>query len=252
MALEHIRLHRFNPFRLNIDRCCLCKQGRSVDESLNNKHPSNDSLCHICRDILRQQTSTASCTQCGLPITLNSTGSCGACLTSPPFRRKTLSGALYQFPVDRMITAFKYNAKLHYLSPLLDQLIDNIHHTYDIAKRPQLLIPIPLHPKKLRDRGFNQSVLISKGLSQALNIPVASVLRRTKHTEPQSRLSAKARQRNLTNAFKITKTGQATIQGKTLAIIDDVITTGTTIEKAAQHLLQAGAREVDAWSLARA
>ena len=111
-----------------------------------------------------------------------------------------------------------------------------------------LLVPVPLHPHRLKQRGFNQALELARPLSHQLGIPLAeSSCLRIRNTEPQQGLKVKARKRNLKNAF----IGLSHVRGQHVAIIDDVVTTGTTTNSVARALLNAGAKACDVWCFAR-
>jgi ComF family protein len=114
---------------------------------------------------------------------------------------------------------------------------------------PEALIPVPLHPNRLRERGFNQALELARPIASQLNIPLAADLcRRVRATPNQTQLAANKRRSNVRRAFEI-KTQK--LPGH-VAIIDDVITTGSTVEELAYRLNRAGVKQVEVWSLARA
>jgi ComF family protein len=114
--------------------------------------------------------------------------------------------------------------------------------------KPELIIPVPLHEKRLKERGYNQSLEIARPIARQLKIPLAiSVCDRIKHTPPQSSLSKYERQQNLHGAFSIHRT----IPVKHVVIFDDVVTTGSTVVELGKILHQAGIERVDVWCVAR-
>lgn len=182
---------------------------------------------------------------------LNDTSLCGQCLQQPPLRTRTVSAFHYRFPVQQMITGFKFQAHFFYLPPLLQALHVAILKHYINDTLPDALLAVPLHRKRQQQRGFNQAQLIAHYLQKKLAIPLLSyAVIRQLNTAAQAQLSAHERHQNLQAAFRIRKPEQ--IQNKHIAIIDDVITTGSTVEKLADLLLRQGAKRVDALSLARA
>ena len=149
-----------------------------------------------------------------------------------------------------MISDFKYNNKRHLgklLSTITVEIIsDRIENSR--LKKPDKLIPVPLHMDKLDSRGFNQSGDICKDLSRTLNIPIDhDCIERTLNNPAQASLTRKQRQQNLAKSFRISNR----IEGEVVALVDDVITTGVTAELLSKLLLEAGAKEVYVWSLAR-
>ncbi|MGH8400233.1 MAG: ComF family protein [Gammaproteobacteria bacterium] len=153
----------------------------------------------------------------------------------------------YAWPLDHLIQRFKFKADLA-TGQLLGNLLAGFLAAAD-SPRPDCLIPVPLHPSRLRERGFNQALELARPVSRRLQVPLASGLcRRVRQTEAQSRLDAKSRQRNLQGAFEVTPG----VAGLDVAILDDVVTTGATVAALALALRETGAREVRIWSLARA
>lgn len=153
----------------------------------------------------------------------------------------------YQWPVDRLIKALKYQGRLAdgaLLGALLAEAL-----VRNGAPAPDRLIPVPLHPRKLRRRGFNQAGELANALARHLGFPVdTGLLRRIRQTESQAGLSAAARHRNLRGAFRCDRAPGP----DRVALIDDVITTGSTVRAAAACLRRAGVARVDVWAVARA
>lgn len=171
---------------------------------------------------------------------------CGECLqTAPPYQR-TISPYYYRPPLIPLITQFKFKHRLvmaRVFAALLARHID------PNQARPECIIPVPLHPRRLRERGYNQSLEIALHLSKALDIPIDNRLcQRTRYTAPQTGLAAKERKRNVKNAFGLA----GPCQYKHIAILDDVITTGHTITELARLLRKNGVEEIEVWSVARA
>ncbi|MCX7078515.1 MAG: ComF family protein, partial [Pseudomonas sp.] len=155
------------------------------------------------------------------------------------------------FPIDSLITRFKHNAKWPFGRLLAELLSQSLQHRFDEdLTRPDALVPVPLANKRLRERGYNQAAMIAHWLSDGLNIPCDErLLLRIQDTTAQQDLDAKARKHNLQRAFALAP--DALIKGRHLALVDDVLTTGTTAESLARLLMQAGARRVDVYCLAR-
>jgi len=153
----------------------------------------------------------------------------------------------YSYPLDRLIAQFKYRAELRLATPLAGALLQTG------AKRSvDAIIPVPLHWRRQAMRGYNQALLLARVVGSRLETPVlASVARRTHATPAQVGLGAKARRRNLRGAF-ILRGNAGSLQGKAIAIVDDVITTGDTTNEYARVLKAAGVAQVTVWALARA
>ena len=118
--------------------------------------------------------------------------------------------------------------------------------------RADMLVPIPLHKVKLRERGYNQAEMIARGISSVARIPVSHIVHRRRHTPTQTKLNLEERRRNMEDAFGVSPQASSVIEGKVCVIVDDVITTGATINSCAEILLKNGASEVIAASAALA
>lgn len=170
---------------------------------------------------------------------------CGHCLANPPAFAATIAGFSYDFPVDSLIQALKYGGNLAVASLLARLLAEQVAP----ESRPDLVIPMPLHPARLGERGFNQSTEIARPLARSLKLTLASdICRRAKNTPPQATLDHKERVRNIRGAFS----SAGEVAGKKLAVVDDVMTSGATVNELAKTLLRAGAAEVRVWVVARA
>ncbi len=205
-----------------------------------------EQLCPQCMEDLPWLEN--SCSRCALPLPAGAGDSpCGRCQQHPPGFDHTLALFHYQPPLDYLIKRLKFNSELAicpFLSRLLAQRIQS-----STAPLPDLLLPVPLHYSRLRERGFNQSTELARRLGRALDIRVDYRLcMRTRSTLPQSLLPRAERGKNMRGAFKVRKT----LAAMHIAIIDDVMTTGHTSSELAHNLKQAGAGQVDVWVLARA
>jgi ComF family protein len=169
---------------------------------------------------------------------------------SPPFTR-LVAPFDYRSPLPALIAAFKYRRCLVNGRELATCLIDTLQHHYESQSLPAMLVPVPLHSRRLRQRGYNQSLELARWLSGQLAIPVRhDIVARVRHTPQQAGLSAAKRKKNLRGAFRMNKTCAFT-PDSAVAIIDDVVTTGTTVSALAKTLLKAGAPEVHVWAIAR-
>ncbi|MCU7838176.1 MAG: ComF family protein [Candidatus Thiodiazotropha sp. (ex. Lucinoma kazani)] len=147
--------------------------------------------------------------------------------------------------MSKLISGLKFHRRLYLVEPLARVLTDRMGETFT---RPDLIIPVPLHPLRLQERGFNQSLELSRAVARHYRLPVNwQLCRRVRHTQAQSDLSEKARQKNLRQAFEVC----ADIQGAHLVLFDDVITTGATVTELSKTLKRAGAKRVDVWAMAR-
>jgi len=197
--------------------------------------------CKACNDDL-PRFPVDHCPICALP-TLES-AICGKCLKHLPSFDHTVAAFSYTFPIDQLVKALKFHQQLILVNLLADEL------TSRISERADLITALPLHPLRLRERGFNQSQLIAARISQKLGIPLLSdACQRVRDTPPQSSLPWKERGKNIHHAFAVSR--DADIQNKHVAIVDDVMTTGASIGELALTLKKAGASKVSAWVIAR-
>lgn len=188
------------------------------------------------------------CHRCGLPVASAHDRICGACVTKTPVFTRTVFPLQYNFPVDRLVQAFKFRRQLaagRVLSHLICEHVSGGHMSY-----PDMLVPVPLHNLRMMKRGFNQASEMSNYIGRKLGVPTrATSLMRKRNTRAQSGLSRKERRKNVRGAFYWR--GMALTYGH-VALIDDVMTTGTTVTECARVLKRAGAKRVDIWVAARA
>ena len=188
------------------------------------------------------------CPQCCLPLASPGADRCGQCIqTELPFTR-TVSPLQYQFPADRLVQSLKFNRQL-VAGKILGQLMSECI-VEDGGLHPEMLIPVPLHKYRVFKRGFNQASELGYHISNALDVPlITASLRRHRNTKAQSGLSRKQRRKNVRGAFYW---HSATNPARHVALIDDVMTTGTTVTECARVLKKAGAKRVDIWVATRA
>lgn len=171
---------------------------------------------------------------------------CGPCRKTPPSFTQAWTPYLYQTPLKEMIVAFKYHGKTRLARPLANLMLEGIPHV------PKLdgILAVPLHRDRIRDRAYNQSLLLATQLGRALQIEVLHhTLIKSVATSPQTGLKRSARLKNLRNVFSVNH--PVRIRGKRLLLIDDVLTTGTTVNECAKVLLKQGAQLVYVSTLAR-
>lgn len=214
-------------------RCLLC-QARVVD---------GQAFCRPCRQSLPWLN--AACARCGAALPA-ARPACGACLKRPPRFDRTRALFRYAAPVDRLVLGFKYGGRLDFGRVLGSALATAIAED---QMRVDAIVPVPLHRRRLRERGYNQSLELARPLARALGIPVlAYAVQRVRPTLPQTRLDYGQRRRNVRQAFAV----RGDVAGKRLAVVDDVMTSGHTVNALARSLKQAGAKEVVVWVVARA
>lgn len=200
-------------------------------------------LCKACTDDLPWLGQC--CQQCAIP--LNETGICGQCLQQPPPQQSCFALFRYETPINHCIVAFKFHQQLVFTKLFAKLLADKLRQRGHAL--PDILIPIPLHPSRLRGRGYNQSAQLADALARQLGIKVDKTsLIRQRNTTPQTGMSGKQRKRNVKRAFTLRKT----LPYKRVALIDDVYTTGHTVAEASRCLQQNGVETVEVWTIARA
>lgn len=200
-------------------------------------------VCSACHDSLPRHATA--CPWCAAPSTGPVGQVCGECLQHPPSFDRTYAALDYTFPVDKLIQAYKYRHQLA-LALLFGALLSR---TVREQARPDTILPLPLHPTRLRERGFNQAHEIAKFLGKDLNLPLApSLARRVVNTASQATLDWDARKKNMQGAFAC----EENLKGRHIALVDDVMTSGATLNEAAQTLKRAGAAQVSLWVVARA
>lgn len=187
------------------------------------------------------------CPRCALPLSTPAP-LCGECLTHEPPFTAACAPFVYASPFDQLMMRFKFGRNLAAGSVLAELWLDALRASP--PPRPDALLPVPLHPLRLRERGYNQALELARPLGRALDIALrADLLERTRATSAQSNLDAVERRRNLRGAFAIMKNVALPAH---VALVDDVMTTGTTLRECARTLLRAGVARVDVWVLARA
>lgn len=203
---------------------------------------SHVGLCCAACDAELPRLAEPHCPVCALPTLAGEV--CGQCLKHPPAFDHTVAAFRYEFPLDKLIQALKFRERLVLVNYLADAVVQRVH------TKPDRLVALPLHPVRLRERGFNQSLLLARRISRRLGIPLlADACERVRNTPPQSLLPWKERDKNMRQAF-VCKS-DADVRGRHVAIVDDVMTTGASIGELARALKQAGASEVSAWVVAR-
>ncbi len=207
-------------------------------------------LCNQCLDRLKWIEDNC-CQICGLAFEPGSLSHlCGECKKKPPAYDRARAVVKFEEPAIEIIHRFKYHRRFDFLKWMAGEMA-RIYQQELADLEFELVIPIPLHWKRLLSRGYNQSQLLARSLAKKINLPLAcSVLVRTKNTPPQVGLSRNQREKNLKKAFLVKK--PSLVEGKKLLLIDDVITTGATIEEASKTLKRAGAELVGVLAFARA
>jgi ComF family protein len=227
------------------DACILC--------SLPVSRLAERGICRTCwNKALQMRIDGPICPSCGLPFrTLDPSRDhlCGTCETRlPPYSGARAFG-WYNAELSRIIQALKFGGRRD-LAPQLAALLASTFFEFWSAGDFDLIVPVPLHARRKRERGYNQAELLSRSLAHLAGLPSRNVLLRIRGTRPQVGLSDLERSRNLARAFRCAR--GATIRGSRLLLVDDVMTTGSTVASAAGALLEGGALRVSVLVLARA
>jgi len=215
-------------------RCILCGrigQGLDVD------------LCAPCEADL--PFNAVRCGICSAPLARSARSICGACLRRTPLFDASCIPFQFAYPIDHMVRRLKYGGVIA-MGRVLGELFARRMHAESL---PKLLLPVPLAHRRFRERGYNQAIVLAEHIHMNARIALRTdVLVRTRETQMQAGLDQLARRRNIHDAFEVVTALPATH----VAILDDVVTTGSTANEIARVLKQAGAQRVDVWAIARA
>lgn len=215
--------------------CLLCGTGGMVGLD----------LCAGCASDL--PLNLEACPRCAVALPAGRSGSCEHCRAQSPAFDRAFVPFRYQPPVDFLITRLKFGGRLAH-ARLLGELFATA-----LAGRgdppPDCIVPVPLHPRRLRERGFNQALELARGVARRFQIPLLpNGLRRVRYTLPQVQLNAHQRQTNPLGAFAL----GAPLPGTRLALMDDVVTTASTVGECARVLRAGGATDIEIWAIGRA
>jgi len=190
------------------------------------------------------------CSICGIPFAgVGENHCCSGCMTKRPAFDIARAPFVYEGGVKELLHSFKYTPKPHLRKPLA-LLITNGLEKCSGEVTPDMIVPVPLHRKKIRQRGFNQAILLGEMISKDWKIRLErNVLQRIRWTEPQVNLSGDDRRKNVIGAFAIAP--GISLTGNSILLIDDVFTTGSTLNECAKTLKNAGAEKVYAVTVAR-
>lgn len=206
---------------------------------------ANDIVCMECH-VRYVDCGIERCHQCALPLPpgLKSTSRCGACLASPPAFDATIAVTDYAPPVDQLVLALKFGGKLA-LAPYFGRMIAERALESLPENLPALLIPVPLGKERLAVRGFNQAMEIGRSAAALLQIDIAPrSIHRARETRAQTLLSPEERRRNLRHAFAAVGDGDHRFRNLHVGVVDDVMTTGETLNEMAVTLKHLGASRV--------
>ncbi len=237
--IEGLKSGPLRRFAHQFRRCCT--RLAPAQDCLLCATATDDLICPACAADLPRLVGPA-CPRCALP---NATGeTCGHCLAHPPAFDAAFAAYRYDFPVDKLIQSFKYGHRL-----ALGNYFGRVMATLGAMLAADLIVPLPLHPERLRQRGFNQAIEISRALARDRRLPIdACSCRRVRDTPAQAGLAWRERVGNLRHAFAC----DADLSGARIILVDDVMTTGASLAECARTLKLHGAATVTALVLARA
>ena len=221
-----------DAIRQSLTPCILCHS------------PSRDGICDVCHDHYIPKH-VMRCHQCGLLLMQGTPSShpiCGECLKHPPHYDETVVAADFVPPIDQMVHLLKFQYQLP-AAPVMGRLL--YQATLQHPTAPDLLVAVPLGNQRLIERGFNQSHEIARTLGKRMKITLhRSLLLRTRDTQPQSGLDLSLRRQNVHQAFAVPSDALPLIQGRHIGVVDDVMTTGHTLDEIALVLKRAGAARI--------
>jgi ComF family protein len=230
-------------------RCILCR--KTVDRQQINP---DIEICIKCESKL--PINTRYCQRCALPLPDDlagdnfSTNICGCCIKKSPAFDYSYSLFRYETESITLVHQLKFGGKISYARSISELLSEKLQlEVNKTSNKPDCLLPVPLHNSRLRQRGFNQSIEICHVIAKKLNIPIeCKAMIRVKQTTAQTGLDAKQRQKNIKGAFELS----GKINYKHILIVDDVVTTGSTVNELAILLKKNGVQQVGVLSIARA
>lgn len=214
----------------------------SICAICNQYHRDQLAVCTACHELL--EPVGPACRHCALPLPDSNFLVCGHCSKKKPYFDQAIAAYRFEEPLRTLLHEFKYHEGL-YLCSFLASLI--LHSLPQDAEKPQCLLPVPMHPSRLRQRGFNQAAELTKQLGHALDLPYdLSRCKKIINTAPQAGLCAAQRRRNLRHAFQVKP-----LLYQHITLVDDLLTTGSTVNELARVLKQQGVSRVDVWCCAR-
>jgi len=198
-------------------------------------------LCPACDADLPRLAGTL-CPRCALPSP--AAALCGRCLADAPRYDATVAALAYRFPADTLVHALKFRSQLA-LAPLLGDLVLKC---IPVTERVDCVFPVPLSRERLRERGYNQAAEIARHVANERRVPLElTIMTRERNTRAQADLPWSDRARNVRGAFRC----ERSLDGAAIAVVDDVMTTGATLDELAATLKRAGAARVVNWVVAR-
>ena len=216
------------------------------------------SQCAVCRSwsrarvcpacVARFATAHERCPRCALPTP--GAAVCGECLCDPPPFHRCIAALDYGFPWDGIVGALKFRDALDLAGVLASRMAEAVRD--GAVALPSLVVPVPLSPGRLRERGYNQAWELARRVGPTLGVGTrARVLVRRRDTPRQSGLSRQQRMANVRGSFEVPPPERPLLRGRDIALVDDVMTTGATVREAARVLRESGARSVQVWVAGR-
>ena len=210
--------------------------------------PPDLDLCAACE--LELIANSPACERCGDPLAGNIGGAvvCGACIRSKPHFHRTFCAFRYAYPLDHLVLALKFHGAV---APgrVLGTLLGRRLASSTTRAMPDGIVPMPLSDERFRERGYNQAIELGLPVSRILKVPLRTdLVVRHRHTREQAALTRKDRKKNVRGAFAVT----GKVDNASIAILDDVVTTGSTANELAKVLVRAGARHIEVWAVAHA
>lgn len=221
--------------------CFFCE---THDEAIGDRY-----ICKDCEKTIKKII-PPTCMKCSKPIDMDAPGNlCSDCRKHEHSFEMSRSPFAYEGTVKKGIYYFKYYNKPYFYRFFGRCLVDCMKNTGYCGF--ELVVPVPLHRSKLRKRGYNQSELLAGYISKNMLIPYADVLKRIKKTPKQSQMTKEERRKNLKNAFDVKKSKAEILKGKSILLVDDVYTTGSTADECSKTLIKNGASKVYVITIAR-
>ena len=213
--------------------------------------PRGDYICQNCLDKAPRIVAPF-CAKCSEPFpgAIDGVFTCANCANRTLGFDAAVSAYRSRGVVRFIVLQFKYNRQLQLRHPIAEWLEEAMNDPRLRPRRFDLVVPVPLHPARLRERGFNQAELLAKILAQKINIPLSRALERIRYTTTQTAFDRVERMENLRGAFRLRK--KIGVRGLHLLLVDDILTTGSTLSECARVLRDAGAQSVYAVTAARA
>jgi ComF family protein len=214
--------------------CCICRRRLKSDENI---------ICNDCYSRIRL-ISLPYCERCGRSVPSPDIKVCNTCITEHHPCSYIRGVSPYDGIAENLIILLKYNGKRG-TTKALTKLMTQVISKEEIYRNCEVIVPVPLHTTRKRERGYNQAELLGKELSAELNMPLISdALIRVRATPSQTKIPSEERRTNVQDAFAVNKRRIGLIRGKTVLLVDDVLTTGSTLNECARTLLEGDVKEV--------